>query len=113
MTHKSPQVTTLQAAIHSGKIQPRQILDSPASRCVPPYLGAVQIDQVTVRGRPCQAAFIQVKMADVKIPVIVITGITNEETRVHAMELGAQGYLTKPFDPKVMIDLVKTLSGKN
>ena len=50
---------------------------------------------------------------DVKIPVIVITGITNEETRVHAMELGAQGYLTKPFDPKVMIDLVKTLSGKN
>jgi DNA-binding response OmpR family regulator len=45
-----------------------------------------------------------------KIPVIVVTGITNEETRVHAMELGAQGYLTKPFDPRVMLDLVKSLS---
>ena len=45
-----------------------------------------------------------------KIPVIVVTGITNEETRVHAMELGAKGYLTKPFDPKVMLDLVKSLS---
>ena len=48
-----------------------------------------------------------------KIPVIVITGITNVETRTHAMELGAEGYLTKPFDPKVMLDMVKSLSGKN
>ena len=45
-----------------------------------------------------------------KIPVIVVTGITNEETRDHAMELGAQGYLTKPFDPKEMLDLVKDLT---
>ena len=45
-----------------------------------------------------------------KIPVIVVTGITNEETRVHAMELGAKGYLTKPFDLKVMLDMVKSMS---
>lgn len=50
---------------------------------------------------------------EVRIPVIVISGITNEETRTHAMELGAQGYLTKPFDLNVMLDLVKSLSGKN
>ena len=48
---------------------------------------------------------------ETKIPVIVITGITNVETREHAMELGAKGYLTKPFDPKVMVDMVKSLSG--
>lgn len=48
-----------------------------------------------------------------RIPVIVITGITNEETREHAMELGARGYLTKPFDPKVMISMVKSLLNKN
>jgi DNA-binding response OmpR family regulator len=47
---------------------------------------------------------------DKKIPVIVVTGITNEETRVHAMELGARGYLTKPFDLKVMLDMVKSMS---
>jgi len=29
------------------------------------------------------------------------------------VELGAMGYLTKPFDPKVMVDMVKSLSGKN
>lgn len=47
---------------------------------------------------------------EAKIPVIVVTGITNEETRDHALELGAKGYLTKPFDPKVMLDLVKSLT---
>ncbi len=49
---------------------------------------------------------------ETKIPVIVITGITNVETREHAMELGAKGYLTKPFDPKVMVEMVKSLSGR-
>ena len=48
-----------------------------------------------------------------KIPVIVVTGITNSETRAHARELGSQGYLTKPFDPVVMVDMVKSLLGKN
>ena len=48
-----------------------------------------------------------------KIPVVVITGITNDETRAHAAELGASAYLTKPFDLNVMVDMVKSLSGKN
>lgn len=48
-----------------------------------------------------------------KIPVIVITGITNVETKTHAEELGASGYLTKPFDLNVLVDLVKSLSVKN
>ena len=56
--------------------------------------------------------YINTKMKP-KIPVIVITGITNEETRVHATELGARGYLTKPFDLEVMVDMVKSLSGNN
>ena len=47
------------------------------------------------------------------IPVIVVTGITNYETRAHAMELGAQGYLTKPFDPKVMVNMARSLLEKN
>jgi DNA-binding response OmpR family regulator len=48
-----------------------------------------------------------------KIPVIVVTGITNSETRAHATELGAKAYLTKPFDPVVMVNKVKSLLGKN
>lgn len=48
-----------------------------------------------------------------KIPVIVISGITNKETQEHALELGAQGYITKPFDLDYMVEMVKSVSGKN
>lgn len=43
-----------------------------------------------------------------KIPVIIITGITLEETREHALELGASGFLTKPLDLDVLVDTVKS-----
>ena len=47
-----------------------------------------------------------------KVPVIIITGITLEETREHALELGAKGFLTKPLDLDVLIEKVKSLAGK-
>ncbi len=48
-----------------------------------------------------------------KIPVIIVTGITLEETREHAIELGASGFLTKPLDLDVLVDTVKSLFEKN
>ena len=48
-----------------------------------------------------------------KIPVIIISGITLEETKEHALELGAKGYLTKPFDLDELLDMVRSLSGGN
>ena len=47
-----------------------------------------------------------------KIPVIIISGITLDETKDHAMELGAAGYLTKPFDPRVLLDMVQSVVEK-
>lgn len=41
-----------------------------------------------------------------KIPVIIISGITQKETEVHAMELGAQGYIKKPLDLNVLVNMV-------
>lgn len=55
--------------------------------------------------------FVNSKM-ERKVPVIIITGITLEETREHALELGAKGFLTKPLDLDVLIDKVKSLAGK-
>jgi DNA-binding response OmpR family regulator len=48
-----------------------------------------------------------------KIPVIIVTGITLEETREHALELGASGFLTKPLDLDVLVETVKSLFEKN
>ena len=50
---------------------------------------------------------------ETKIPTIIISGINLDETIDHARELGAEGYLTKPFDPKVLLDLIQSLSEEN
>jgi DNA-binding response OmpR family regulator len=47
------------------------------------------------------------------VPVIIVSGITLEETKAHALELGAIGYLTKPFDPGELVDMINTLPAGN
>ncbi len=56
--------------------------------------------------------YVNTKM-ETKIPVIIISGITLDETKDHALELGAFGYLTKPFDPEVLLKMVKSVADKN
>ena len=44
-----------------------------------------------------------------RVPVIILSGITLDETRDHALELGAIGYLTKPFDPVELLGMIDSL----
>ena len=44
-----------------------------------------------------------------RIPVIIVSGITLDETRDHALELGAIGFLTKPFDPAELLSMIASL----
>jgi DNA-binding response OmpR family regulator len=44
-----------------------------------------------------------------RIPVIIVSGITLDDTRDHALELGAIGYLTKPFDPVELLSMIDSL----
>ncbi|MFO7952091.1 MAG: response regulator [Bacillota bacterium] len=41
------------------------------------------------------------------IPVIVLTAKVEEEDRQRAMDLGADSYMTKPFKPQELWDLLK------
>lgn len=45
-----------------------------------------------------------------RIPVIVISSINLQETIVHAKELGAMVYLTKPFNPDDLIKNIQLLT---
>jgi len=46
------------------------------------------------------------------VPVIIVSGITLDETKDHALELGAIGYLTKPFDPAELLGMIHSLSAE-
>ncbi len=48
-----------------------------------------------------------------KVPVIIISSITLKETKDHAMELGAKGYLTKPFDLDILVSMVNSFIKEN
>lgn len=43
------------------------------------------------------------------IPVILLSALASNEKRVHAMKLGADAYLTKPFDTNVLVSTCQSL----
>jgi len=45
-----------------------------------------------------------------KIPVIIVTNISLDDTRKHAEELGADAYITKPFDPDQLMEIIQSLN---
>ena len=44
-----------------------------------------------------------------QIPVIILTGRTEEADRVMGLELGADDYLTKPFSPRELLARIRTV----
>ena len=46
----------------------------------------------------------------VRIPVIMVTGLSGEDDKVSALDLGADDYVTKPFYPKELAARVKALA---
>lgn len=44
-----------------------------------------------------------------QIPVIILTGRTEEADRVMGLELGADDYLTKPFSPRTLLARIRAL----
>lgn len=47
--------------------------------------------------------------ADSQIPIIILTGRSEEADRVMGLELGADDYLTKPFSPRELLARIRTV----
>ncbi len=47
--------------------------------------------------------------AESQLPVIILTGRTEEVDRVMGLELGADDYLTKPFSPRELLARIRTV----
>jgi class 3 adenylate cyclase len=43
-----------------------------------------------------------------KIPILMLTALDSIENRVHGLKLGADDYLSKPFNPRELMERVKT-----
>ena len=41
------------------------------------------------------------------IPVVIVTALTDDESRQQGMDCGAAEYLTKPFDPEHLIEIIR------
>ncbi len=47
------------------------------------------------------------------VPILILTASTAAEDRKRALESGADGYITKPFNPSALIATVRTLSDRD
>ena len=45
------------------------------------------------------------------IPVVFVTGLTNEEEQARGLEMGADGYLGKPVDAVAVLNMVEEIVG--
>src|ERR1700729_1605461 len=75
-------------------------------------LGAQVVDLVLLdlrlRGEDGMQLLRQLR-AESQVPVIILTGRTEEADRVMGLELGADDYLTKPFSPRELLARIRTV----
>ena len=50
---------------------------------------------------------------ELKIPIILLTAKSEVENRIKGLELGADDYISKPFEPKELLLRVKNIVNKN
>jgi DNA-binding response OmpR family regulator len=54
----------------------------------------------------------ELKKNDSELPVVVLTAKGGESDEETALNLGAKKVLTKPFSPKLLVDIVKEILGE-
>jgi DNA-binding response OmpR family regulator len=76
-----------------------------------PDLILLDIMMPGISGWEVTAALLADRSTD-QIPIIFITARSELSDRIRAFELGAHGYLTKPFDPALLVETVATVLGQ-
>ena len=50
--------------------------------------------------------------AEARVPVIILTARRSEFDRIHGLEIGAQDYISKPFNPRELLARIKNVLGR-
>jgi DNA-binding response OmpR family regulator len=80
-------------------------------RAARPDLILLDIMMPGITGWEVTAALLAERSTD-QIPIVFISARSELSDRMRAFELGAHGYLTKPFDPAVLAETVATVLGQ-
>lgn len=72
------------------------------------------LDQI-LPGKTGVEAVREVRASDdfARLPIIMVTGLSGEEDKVNALDLGADDYVTKPFYPKELAARIKALARRS
>ena len=54
----------------------------------------------------------RMKQADESVPILILSAIDMPDSRDLALRVGADGYLTKPFDPNVLLNRIPEIAQK-
>jgi len=54
----------------------------------------------------------RLKQVNDSVPVMMLTAIDMDDAREFAMRLGADGYITKPYDPEELLEQIKIVAEK-
>lgn len=52
----------------------------------------------------------RIKQKDDSIPVLIVTAIEMDDARDLALRVGADGYLTKPYDPQRLLEMIPEIA---
>jgi DNA-binding response OmpR family regulator len=80
-------------------------------RADPPDAILLDIMMPGISGWEVTAALLAERSTD-QIPIIFISARSEPSDRIRAYELGAQAYVTKPFDPDALAETVATVLGQ-
>jgi FixJ family two-component response regulator len=71
-----------------------------------PDVGCLVLD-VQMPGMTGLELLVHLAVAGVALPVIIITGYVDEQTRLHAEQAGVVAYLCKPFEEDALLEAVR------
>src|SRR5712671_2069933 len=107
MSIQAPMISPPQAPGHAALPHVLVVADDPAMQVV---LGEQVVDLVVLdlrlRGEDGMALARRLR-DESEIPIVMLTGRSEEADRVMGLELGADDYLTKPFSPRELLARIR------
>jgi DNA-binding response OmpR family regulator len=94
-------------SLHAAGYETEWIRDGDAALAAPFARYALLVLDLTLPGTSGFEILAHLRREDVRVPVLILSARGDARDKVHALDLGADDYLTKPFWPEELVARVK------